>query len=83
VAPAKSPFLRLPLIALAVLAMTADLAENALVRGLLNTDAASLDPERVRMANAATLVKSLFTTAAMTFLLLFAALRGWRRWRRH
>lgn len=78
--PAKTTMAKLLPLGLPVLAMIADLAENALVRDLLAIDPAKLDAGPVMMASAATVVKSLFTGLAMILLLVFAGLWGWRRW---
>ena len=67
--------------AVALKLMVADLAENALVRDLLAADPGKLDAEPVMMASAATVMKSIFTTLAMSLLLIFTVVWGWRKWR--
>lgn len=77
--PAKTTAAKLLAVALPILAMISDLAENALVRDLLTIDPAKLDAEPVMMASAVTVVKSLLTSLAMILLLVFAGLWGWRK----
>lgn len=75
------PWVARVVIAVAVLGMVADLAENRLVAGLLQGDPAHPDPALVRWASHATLVKSIATTIGLSAL-LYGAVHGlWRRWR--
>jgi hypothetical protein len=78
--PTASLWLRLPLVALAMFGMLADLVENQLVAVLLSMPPGSVDAEPVMMASAATVIKSFLTTIAMSLLLVFTAVWGWAKW---
>lgn len=80
--PVKAVAAKLLALALPAAAMLADLTENALVRELLTIDPGKLDAEPVMMASAATVLKSILTSLAMTLLLVLVGLWGWRNWRR-
>lgn len=80
--PSSPRWLRPALASLAVAGMVFDLAENWLVAGLLALPAASVDAQSVAAASSATILKSIFTTLAMTTLLLLTLGFAWRRWRR-
>lgn len=82
-APLRGSMLLLVLIAMPLLAMIADLAENRLVAQMLGTPPQELSEDLVAMASTATVLKSVLTIIAMTLLLLFTTLWGWRKWRRH
>lgn len=81
-APVRAVIPLLVLVAVPLLAMIADLAENWLVAQMLNTPPESLNDNLVAIASTATVLKSVMTTIAMTLLLLFTAYSGWRKWRR-
>ena len=81
-APVRAVILLLALVAVPLLAMIADLAENWFVSWMLKTPPQALSEDLVAMASAATFVKSMLTTVAMSLLLLFTAWWGWRKWRR-
>lgn len=66
-----------------ILAMLADFLENDQVRILLVDAPWYIDPPVVGWASFATVIKSLLTTLAMTLLLFFTVLWGWRKWRRN
>ena len=77
--PSSSAWVRVPLVLLPVAGMIFDLAENRLVAGLLEMPAETVDAEPVMMASAATALKSIFTTIAMTLLLALTGLWFWQR----
>jgi hypothetical protein len=80
--PASSRLVRMLLSGLAVPGMGFDLAENHAVSGLLAMPVAAIDAEAVMIASALTALKSLFTTIAMTTLLVLTLAWAWRRWKR-
>ncbi len=77
--PWPSAWVKLLLAFLAVPGMVFDLAENRFVADLLQMPAAAVDSEPVMMASAATALKSVFTTIAMSVLLILTVIWFWRR----
>ena len=81
-APCTSPWLRASLALFAVPGMVFDLTENLLVADMLMSQAGSPDAELAMLASAATVLKSVFTTLAMSLLLILTGWWAWKRWRR-
>jgi hypothetical protein len=80
--PTPSKVVRTLLAALAIPGMGFDLAENHAVATLLAMPVAAVDAEPVMIASTFTILKSVFTTIAMTILLVLTIVWAWRKWRR-
>lgn len=64
-----------------VLGMICDLGENHFIAALLSASTESINDETVAAASIATVLKSIFTTVAMTALLVLTIIWGVRRWK--